>query len=650
MNMAGDRFGPYRLLRLLGRGGMAEVYLAEPLTEPGAYLAIKRLLPHFAENRRFVSMLQDEARIAVAIDHPNVGAVLDFGSVDGQHYMAMEYIDGVDLGRILRRLEAQQQPMPLGAALFIGREVALGLQAAHTLRDSAGQPQRVIHRDVSPHNILVSHIGEVKLIDFGVAKARTNSIQTRSGVIKGKLQYMSPEQAQAQAVDARSDVFSLGMTLYKIITGRLPFTGRTEYQVYDQILRRPPPPPRHWVPNLPERVEAVVMRALRKVPEGRFQSAAEMAAVLEVALAETQARAYDAEALAALVARALRAPFNEHDSLIESAEALLISEVEPGLDDASVDRLTRVIRVSSPGTSVLKVEPRSSTRVASAERALPHTQISSERALPNTVIARTDDPLELPPTVAVAVAVAQPEVPLAATVALPAVTDADLQQYVARNAFQAAATAPRIPLDNGLSSPSMPSLQTQQLQRRHGRRRWALLGAAGIMAGMVLGVVLGTRSPPAVEAVATPSMPIAQVDVGMVAAVPTDASVPVVPAVVEPDAAVPELDAALPPPPVPVPVPIKPKVRTLVKRKRARAPSRPRVAKAKAATGSVMINALPWAHVEIDGRRLPGNTPMRQSQPVGPHKVTLVAPDGRRWSKQITVEVGKTSKVVHSFQ
>ncbi|MCA9559856.1 MAG: serine/threonine protein kinase, partial [Myxococcales bacterium] len=339
-------FGRYRLLRRLGQGGMAEVYLAEVagLGQFRKRIAIKRLLPHYAANERFVSMLRDEAKIAAAIRHPHVAAVLDFGEVEGQHYIAMEYIHGVDLATVLRTLRDRDQLMPIAAAVYVARCVAEGLEAAHTLRDaSTGKALAVIHRDVSPHNILVSFEGAVKLIDFGVAKAENNSTKTRSGVIKGKLQYMSPEQAQAHEVDGRSDVFSLGMTLYKLLTGRLPFTGRNEYQIYDQILRKEPSPPRAFVPELPERIDAVVTRALRKDPERRFQSAAEMARVLQLSLWDVDPE-YGPHELAALLQEIAPSSADydpEVDDDFGTQDSSPLPEVAP-LADEEVDRLTRV--------------------------------------------------------------------------------------------------------------------------------------------------------------------------------------------------------------------------------------------------------------------------------------------------------------------
>ena len=281
-------FGRYRLLRLIGRGGMAEVYLAEsqgPMTFR-KLVAVKRLLPVYASNRRYVQMLLDEARIAAAINHPNVASVLDLGRVDDQHFITMEFVDGVDLADVLRACQVRGEQLPIELSLYIARCVAEGLHAAHLLTDGEGTPMQVVHRDVSPHNVLLSYSGDVKLIDFGVAKAKTNLTLTRSGIIKGKLQYMSPEQAQAQPVDARADIFSLGMTLYKMLTGRLPFGGHNEFQVYEQILRKRAAPPSHVVEGIPEIVDALVLRSLRKNPDERFPTALSMARLIDRALSE----------------------------------------------------------------------------------------------------------------------------------------------------------------------------------------------------------------------------------------------------------------------------------------------------------------------------------------------------------------------------
>ena len=281
-------FGRYRLLRLLGRGGMAEVYLGESVGPMGfrKRVAVKRLLPTFANNARYVRMFLDEARIASAIAHPNVVQVIEFGDVDRLHYMTMEFVDGIDLASVLRAVRESGSFMPIPLALHVARCVADGLHAAHMLLDAEGAPMNVVHRDVSPHNVIVSYDGDVKLIDFGVAKSSTNLTQTRSGIIKGKLQYMSPEQAQALPVDARADVFSLGLTLYKMLTGRLPFRGTNEYQIYDQILRKQPSAPSRTRRSVPGSVDELVLRALSKELDARIQTCQAFSTALGALLAE----------------------------------------------------------------------------------------------------------------------------------------------------------------------------------------------------------------------------------------------------------------------------------------------------------------------------------------------------------------------------
>lgn len=351
----GQIFGHYRLIKAVGKGGMAEVFLASPTDDfrdaRGEMLppqvALKRVLPHHAEDETFVKMLRDEAQIAVAIDHPHVARVYEQGEAEGLHYIAMEYVDGVDLAGVLRTLKERGKAMSLPAALYVARCVADGLHAAHVQEDEAGEPLHIIHRDVSPHNILVGWDGVVKLIDFGVAKAAHNQSATRSGVIKGKLQYMSPEQAMAKGVDARSDVFSLGLTLYKMLTGRLPFRGRNEFQVYEQILRKQAAPPSKLVPGIPPRVDAIVMRALRKDPSGRFQSAREFSKLLVLALHELSPD-FSARELARFLAREappkglVARPQDEDDDLDLSGELSQAASLPASTLNSTIDRLTHL--------------------------------------------------------------------------------------------------------------------------------------------------------------------------------------------------------------------------------------------------------------------------------------------------------------------
>lgn len=267
------KFGPYHLIELIARGGMAEVYRA---TIPGATgfektVAIKMVLPHLAEDKDFVDMLIDEARIIVNINHSNIAQVLDLGQIDGVYYIAMEFINGLDLDGVLKA--SPDGRIPEDHAVFIASNILAGLHHAHQATDVNGRPLSVVHRDISPHNILVSLGGDIKIIDFGVAKVQKEggASETRAGVIKGKLLYMSPEQAMAKNVDSRSDIFAVGVNLFRMLTGVLPFDGETEYQIYNNILTRPITPPKSLVPGLSEEVNQIVMMLLQRDITKRYQ-------------------------------------------------------------------------------------------------------------------------------------------------------------------------------------------------------------------------------------------------------------------------------------------------------------------------------------------------------------------------------------------
>src|SRR5262245_18293462 len=214
----GVPFGNYRLVRRIARGGMAEVFLARHLGMEGfeRRVAIKRILPHLSEAEEFKSMFLDEARLAAQLTHPNIVHIYDFGRVDEYYFIGMEFVDGVDLGRLIRH--ARNRPVPFEFAARIFSDVCSGLHYAHNAVDGEGRPLGLVHRDVTPQNVLVTYDGVVKLVDFGIAKAAWQAGRTRPGVVKGKFAYMSPEQVEGRRLDGRSDVFSAGICLYELIT------------------------------------------------------------------------------------------------------------------------------------------------------------------------------------------------------------------------------------------------------------------------------------------------------------------------------------------------------------------------------------------------------------------------------------------------
>jgi eukaryotic-like serine/threonine-protein kinase len=276
------RLGRFQIIGRLATGGMAEVYLALSGELPGfrTLLVVKRILPHLAQNRQFIRMFLDEARLAALLDHPNVVRIIEVGHDGEEYFLAMELVQGKPLSAVLRKAAREKRPPTPALAAYIMAQAASGLGYAHALTDGEGRPLGVVHRDVSPQNVLLSFEGAVKLIDFGVARAFGRVAHTSPGGLKGKIEYMSPEQASAEDVDHRADVFALGIVLWEVLTGRRLYRRETELATMRAILDDPIPRPSE-VADVPLALEAVVMRALRKKRDGRFSSAHEMAQALE---------------------------------------------------------------------------------------------------------------------------------------------------------------------------------------------------------------------------------------------------------------------------------------------------------------------------------------------------------------------------------
>ncbi len=271
-----QKFGEYHLVERIAVGGMAEVWRARAYGLAGfeKTLVVKKILDELARDEEFVRLFVDEARIAVMLQHHNIVQVFDLGTAEGTLYMAMEYVAGTDLARLVQRV-ADREPFPIGLALFVASEVLKALRFAHGRRDDEGQPMNIVHCDISPHNVLISHAGEVKITDFGIARAAFQ-IDSLHETVRGKYAYMSPEQIENREVDHRSDVFSLGIVLWEVITGRRLFKGRTKDETLQRVKRAEVPSPRLYRPQVTAELEAVVLKALARRPNQRFASAAEM--------------------------------------------------------------------------------------------------------------------------------------------------------------------------------------------------------------------------------------------------------------------------------------------------------------------------------------------------------------------------------------
>ncbi|MGH7297717.1 MAG: serine/threonine protein kinase, partial [Polyangiaceae bacterium] len=280
-----SRFGKYTLIRKLATGGMAELFLAIQKSVAGfeKLLVIKRILPAMNGDRAFVDMFLHEARIAATLSHPNIVQIFDVGQVDGTYFIAMEHVHGEDLRSIVRQMKKKDVvEFPLEHALSIVLGLCAGLSYAHERRDLDGTALNIVHRDISPQNVVVTFTGDVKLVDLGIAKsdARLEDV-SKSGHLKGKVPYMSPEQARGEAIDWRSDIFAAGVMLFELTTGKRLFKGTSEYETLKLICEREYPLPSQARMGYPRELEVIVMRALQKDRAQRWQSAREMQAALE---------------------------------------------------------------------------------------------------------------------------------------------------------------------------------------------------------------------------------------------------------------------------------------------------------------------------------------------------------------------------------
>ncbi len=279
--------GRYEPFASLGRGGMADVYLATT-TGLGGFaklVVIKMLRAEIAQEPQFREMFLYEARLAARLNHPNVVNTFEVGEQNGVYFIAMEYLEGQPLNRVLQKVKERGRPLSPRIVARVMADALAGLRHAHTLRDYDGQPLQIIHRDVSPHNIFVTYDGHVKLVDFGIAKAALGSHETEVGVTKGKVAYMAPEQAFGGPIDARADVFSLGVVLWEMLTRRKLMSGRNAAENIHRLINEGIPSASSVSPDVPPLLDAIAARALEKQPDDRFASAAEMLDALEGYLA-----------------------------------------------------------------------------------------------------------------------------------------------------------------------------------------------------------------------------------------------------------------------------------------------------------------------------------------------------------------------------
>ena len=268
----------YRVIERLASGGMAEVFLAENAGIEGfkKRVAIKRVLPHLSEKKKFIKMFLDEARLSAHLSHSNVAQVFDIGVGENVYFIVMEYVDGADLKAVIEFMKNAHRPFPVESACFIVEKLCEGLTYAHELQGPDGMPLKIVHRDMSPPNVLITKYGEVKIVDFGLAKATSQLEKSEPGIIKGKFSYLSPEAATGSEVDQRTDVFAVGIILWELLAGRRLFVAENDFATVKMVQMAAVPPIRQMNPAVPPELEPIIARALARDPMSRYPSAREL--------------------------------------------------------------------------------------------------------------------------------------------------------------------------------------------------------------------------------------------------------------------------------------------------------------------------------------------------------------------------------------
>ncbi|WP_224249750.1 protein kinase domain-containing protein [Hyalangium gracile] len=361
-------YGQYVLVRKLAEGGMAEIFLSKLLGADGfeRNVVIKRMLSNLSSLPDFVEMFRDEARLAARLAHPNIIQIHELGFVDGCYYICMEYLAGEDFSTTLRQAGRKRQYTPMPITLRVLVDAARGLHFAHDFTNEQGEPLNIVHRDISPSNLYVTYQGQVKVLDFGIAKAASRLVQTRTGVVKGKYIYMAPEQAQGKEVDRRSDVFSLGVSLYESLTNVRPFARENDLAVLNALVQGDFVPPSSLRRDIPPELEAVVLKAISLRPEDRYATAADFADALEHGLKGKVALASHKE-----LAEYLRAQFGE-ERFAEKTRVPTLATLQTMLAQQGLAPAQPVVfassgvfptvqpaaqRLSSPGIATVQARP-----------------------------------------------------------------------------------------------------------------------------------------------------------------------------------------------------------------------------------------------------------------------------------------------------
>lgn len=383
------RIGRYHLTYRIAFGGMAELFRGFTFDDEGFKrdVAIKRLLPHFREDRNFVDMLTDEFKLVSYLKHPNIAEVYELVEVDDAILISMEYVDGKDLRSAVERAKELGQPLGIADAVYIIARSLEGLHHAHVARDLRGEPLRIVHRDFSPSNVLLAYDGVVKLCDFGIAKASHNRIQTKTGIIKGKVKYMSPEQAYGRKLDWRSDVFSAGTALYELVTGESAFSAPNEIDLIFAVRDAAPRPARDVRPEIPPQLALILEKAMARSRSARYQSALEFRNALLTFL-----RSYDPGYRRNKLAQFLKRIFaDEIEKELRAMEDYVIDAAGDAVD-LGRNLIAQALPPDAP-VNRFSPSPTRSSSVAGASDESPKTALVPERpkgTAPRGASARDD--------------------------------------------------------------------------------------------------------------------------------------------------------------------------------------------------------------------------------------------------------------------
>jgi serine/threonine protein kinase len=342
-------FGKYYLLERINVGGMAEVFKAKTVGVEGfeRIVALKRILPSISEDEEFITMFIDEAKIAVQLQHANIAQIFDLGKVDDSYFIALEYVNGRDLRGIFDDLRKQGQIMPMPQVCYAIMQLCEGLDYAHNKRDAQGRDLNLVHRDVSPQNVLIGYEGEVKLIDFGIAKAAGKASKTQAGILKGKFGYMSPEQVRGLPIDRRSDIFALGIVLYEMLTGERLFIGESDFSTLEKVRNVEIVPPSSLNSEVPEKLERIVLKALEKNVEDRYQNAIDLHDDLQLFL-HSIGQFSSRKDLSVWMKRTFPPIAEDEGEALDFAEAEEIEEVD-AVPTASLGKTVDTVQVAASG-------------------------------------------------------------------------------------------------------------------------------------------------------------------------------------------------------------------------------------------------------------------------------------------------------------